>query len=1132
MNALPPPGHMLSAHVEVERRYQRSVRLDADLGVPGVLRGYVPHASARAVLETTAQLIEGGQGAFTWTGPYGGGKSSLALALASYVAPLPEAQAEASDLIGDVPGLGRAFAARAEGWLIVVLTGRRADPVIDLREALAGAIAAAPGRARTRRPRTLDPAGRDVVERLEREAEARPGAGVLVVVDELGKYLEATAGGLADPHIFQDLAESANRSEGRLILVGVLHQAFERYAERLGTRVQDEWAKIQGRYVDVPVVTATDEVLALLGRAITVRVRHPESRPAAERVAAAIAARRPGSAADLADRLDACWPLHPVTAALLGPVSRRRFGQNERSVFGFLASAEPGGFGEFLMVTPRSSGRTFGPAELWDYLRLNLEPAILASPDGHRWAQAADAVERASRRGGPLNERLIKSVAVIDLFGGGSGLVAEGAVLASCAHGEPENEVRTVLEDLAAASVVVFRRHLDAHAVYGGSDFDIEAALGERLSAREELDLAALHRVADLRPVHATAHHHRTGTPRWFELSLAELDVGGVTSRDLRVPLGAAGAFRLVLPSADLSEEEALETARLASLGAGDLPVVVGVPPGHEALRASGRELVALHEVRQGSSELEGDAVARREVDSRLEYVATRLEETLRMAQVDATWFCRGERLDPGPGPRSLSRMASALADRTFPEAPVIHSELINRQKPSSNTHAALKPLLKGMVDGAGRAAFGIKGYPPERGLVATVLEGPGLYVAVGDGWRFTDPIEEDGPASFAPVWRAADALLTEGSTVTAATIYEAWSRAPIGLRRGVMPILLVAYLATRRDRMALYLNGMFQAVLGELMLDRLLQDPRDLALRAVPDAGSRGATHAAYADAVEGATGRRPPAESLPLAQALVEFAFALPPWTRVARGALSEAAVKVRHALMHAHDPHALLGEDLPQTVEADMEEAPALVSEVLQELAGAYPTMLANLRTKLLDGLKHRGDDLAPLRRRARAIRGGGGSDLKLQGFITRLTEYDGSLEQTAGLCGLVADKPMSDWGDLEPGRAGVHLADYAHRFRQVELFGDMTEPTQTAVMMMAGVGSAERSVVRRAQVALEDARGAEPVVERLIAVLDEADLEPDLVLAVLAEVAQRRLKDDGETDPMASEDATNRAGEVGS
>ena len=189
-------------------------------------------------------------------GARGSGKSSLALALASYSLGRGPAFKEAKQLLCDVPEVTAVFGRAPKDWLCVPLSGRRGDPVADLREALASAIAGEPGHARTKRSKMEAADGRDIVERLQREVEARPKGGVLVIVDELGKYLEGAADHAIDIHFFQDLAEAANRSEGRLIVVGVLHQAFERYADRLGQSVQDEWRKVQGRFADVPIITA------------------------------------------------------------------------------------------------------------------------------------------------------------------------------------------------------------------------------------------------------------------------------------------------------------------------------------------------------------------------------------------------------------------------------------------------------------------------------------------------------------------------------------------------------------------------------------------------------------------------------------------------------------------------------------------------------------------------------------------------------------------------------------------------------------------------------------------------------------------------------------------------------------
>ena len=84
----------------------------------------------------------------------------------------------------------------------------------------------------------------------------------------MGKFLEAAAQDGSDIYVLQQLAEAASRSAGRLLIVGVLHQAFEEYAHRLSHEMRDEWAKIQGRFIDLVVNTAGEEQIELISRAI------------------------------------------------------------------------------------------------------------------------------------------------------------------------------------------------------------------------------------------------------------------------------------------------------------------------------------------------------------------------------------------------------------------------------------------------------------------------------------------------------------------------------------------------------------------------------------------------------------------------------------------------------------------------------------------------------------------------------------------------------------------------------------------------------------------------------------------------------------------------------------------------
>ena len=128
----------LSEVVRISRLYQRSIRIDADLGRSDALDGYVCHATARGVLESMSKhLTQGNQRAFTWTGPFGGGKSSLAVALASALSDSKPIRQKARGLLGidKIDSFDAAFSCK-RGWLVLPAVGKLSSVVDELSKAL------------------------------------------------------------------------------------------------------------------------------------------------------------------------------------------------------------------------------------------------------------------------------------------------------------------------------------------------------------------------------------------------------------------------------------------------------------------------------------------------------------------------------------------------------------------------------------------------------------------------------------------------------------------------------------------------------------------------------------------------------------------------------------------------------------------------------------------------------------------------------------------------------------------------------------------------------------------------------------------------------------------------------------
>ena len=1016
---------LLSKHVTVARRFRRSVRLGDETA--GVAKGFICTATAARAIETTVDHVSShAHGAFTWTGPYGCGKSSLAAVLTAAMGPASEARDQALHVLPSdirvklVEGMGW----RETGWRVLSLVGRRQDA----RELVDDALDVVGVKS-----------GSDTIHRLL--LSAKNGVGTLVFIDEMGKLLEHAASADGDAFFFQELAEAASRSDGRLVVIGVLHQAFDDYAYRLTRETREDWLKIQGRWVDIPLNPTGEEQVELLSRAVE-RDFEPGRYPGVSKVAGALGGE---DGSDLVTRrLEGCWPLGPVVACLLGPLSRRRFGQNQRSLFGFLTSAEPFGFQDYLASTKADHAFVYDTDWFWRYLQSNLEPSIMASPDSHKWSLALDALERLETSGtdAPVSS-VLRAVALLDMFRERSGLLASLDILSAALPHLEVGQISTALEILRDRSTVIYRRHLDAYTLYAGSDFDVEKAIDEAFSSNLGCDYSKLKGTGALSPVLAKREYHRTGAMNWFDVDVASVEDAGARVGAFNPETGAAGLFLLLINEG--SKSKAANNRRLAKLAdeIGDRPIAIGLSPDSYMLRQLSRELIALEQVQVSSPELKGDAVARREVASRLARVSGELEDRLRHGLSTIPWrlpmVSAGEAADDAGDIRDLSVIASRLAAAIYPDAPCVLNELVNRTKPSSNAVAAMRSLMNAMVGQADEARLGIEKHPPELGLYVSLLERTGIHrKEPGDRWVIGEP--DDDEHGLLPLWHLAEEALrnakSEGLGLDA--IFAIWRSRPVGMKDGLHPIFGLAYMLSHRNIIAVYLDGVFCSTVGDLLIDRLLQDPGSIRLRHSEISSDDAAILRGVSSIIGELTGKEiEAAEPLLVGRHLVSLVTEVPSWVR-RTSTLSPGARKVRDLAISAHDPNKFMLDDIPSLVSDS--ENPGHVVDIIRagliEISGAYENMLRDLEKALLSELRASGQETSSkLQERAKRVMGITGN-FRLDAFATRLTSYDGSLDVLEGLASLAANKPPRDWVDRDVDAARMELAALSREFLRTE------------------------------------------------------------------------------------------------
>lgn len=1097
---------VLSEVVEINRRFARSARLDADLNGTPPLVGYVLQASVEKALRTLAiGQAESKQGAFTWTGPYGGGKSSAALLMANLIAGIPNNRKTAQDIAGGELGalFATAFPEKDGPWAVVPVTGSR----IRLREAIAEAARGSLGWSKVVTSAAAENDGA-LIDALEASAKTKR-SGVLIVLDELGKLLEHEALEGGDVHFLQDIAERAARSDGRLVVIGILHQSFDQYAAKAARDARQEWAKVQGRYQDISFLAGADETVALLGRAISHKQLPPDAQDRAAEVARAVAKRRPTDEESLASALTATWPLNPVTALLLGPVSRQRFAQNERSVFGFLSSAEPAGFQDFL--NSETTSTTYDPDRLWDYLASNFGMALASGQGGPRFSLAFEAIERAGAKGGKLHVALTKAAAVIEFFRNGSGLALADDILAASVPHANEAERTTAIQNLLDWAVLTKQPRLNGYALFAGSDFDLEDAIARSSAPLNVEQINGLPQRVGLGFATAKRHYFRTGALRTFEVL-----VHPITERDTPTTLAdaiatrksaGAGVMVLLLSDGNLDFKDVERRCKVVAKELDKRNIIAAVGGAFEsyALRLSATELFAVERVVRDYPQLEGDLIARRELAGRRSLSVDSVHRDLEAALNATRWWLTE---DLGVGLREpLSIVATELADLAYFHTPILQSELLQRDKPSSNAMAALGALCYAMVEKGAYPDLGFEGYPAEMGLYLTVVKPFGIHKQLESGiFDFCAPDTSEAGHSLEPAWK----VLESAKDISLDKVYATWAKPPYGMKAGVMPVIAIANLLANRNRLAVYLGGVFQTQLDSVFVDKLLQKPGEIRVRRI----DRSVRETALLNGLANSLGLGDETSSLVVAKALFQRLAGVPNYAK--RTATVEANTqKVREIVLRANDPEALLFEDLPKTLGDDL--SAGAIYGAITELEDVYPKLMAELKVALANAVAVHDQSFKGLRERVEATKGLT-NDLRFEAFAMRASAFEAGIGDLEGIASLLVHKPAAQWSDLDREQAFVQLAGFGRQFRELEVLAAVRNRTTSteALALVVGVDPKMQPVLRRFILTEAERSEATDLAEKVLTALSTDGAGGRIRFAALARVVASLAAESTETE----------------
>lgn len=1131
--------------VEVGGRFHRSVQLVRDWRRQDDLNGYTLTPTAHAlVLRMISELqSHGGVRAWSITGPYGSGKSAFALFVTDLLAQESPRHPSGRSL--------RSASCRIPYFLPVLVVGQRAAIKSAILAALAESIeTVTPSLARMiiRVSRSGKPTDEQVVALVEQANEAVREVGfdgLLVILDEFGKFLEHAAlhPEAEDLFVMQHLAEAMARDPKPTLLVTLLHTAFSEYLPPTTDEVRRaEWSKVQGRFADVAFQEPPEQLLRLVGAAVTRQLSTKVEAAYSKLVEKALTSPALAEAKrrlPLEELLPSCVPLDPVVALVLWPLFRSKLAQNERSLFAFLTSEEPYGFRDFIRFADLEDGHppVYRLDRLYDYVTTALGSGTYRGDAAKRWTEVEHALGRVGADAPALANKVIKAIGLISTYGTRVGLKASKDTI-SLALGI--DGVEEALSHLARTSVIVYRRYEGAYGLWEGSDVDLDARFEEALGRRERSRLAErLRRTVALKPVVARAHYINTGTLRYFDVDLVD-GTEEALGKCLEEESSADGRISFVLSrSRDRAAliESSKEVTR--SVSPSKQLRILAFPDPIAGLQEALEEVEGWEWVEDNTVALQGDPVARRELRSRKEHAQQRLEEIVgrvlglrghRFAPESSVWVQGGTQHTKASA-RQFSQWLSGLCDDVYGGAPELQNELLNRERLSSAAAAARRNLLEAMLRNEGEPRLGFEGTPAEVSMYESMLATGGFYREREGGWRFGEP-----NAGWRAVWHAAGRFLYSARQERRSIqdLFAMLRQPPFGLRNGPLPVLLCAVTLAYSDSVALYEDGVFVPDPGIAHFERLLRVPEVFSVRQFSlteqdreALGAVGRTIGVLPDHAGSVTEN----DVLQVVRSLVVFAAGLPAYAKHTRQVAPQ-TVALREALLRATDPHELLFSDVPEALDVRLYNAngvPTKLAEALREhlveLQRAYPRLLEYIEEQIIEAFDLRGtSEEARSRLKARAALVVDYSGRQTLGVFVREAARLQNRDWREVLArALVDGMPPEQWRDRDCATFDVRLREVASDFvRLEELVAERHHVgEEDAQILRIGVLNGQ---VREARELIAVNAERVPAVEDLASRIEEvlsatAGLEKEdrrVRLAALARVAMNHLEVHKEED----------------
>lgn len=769
------------------------------------------------------------------------------------------------------------------------------------------------------------------------------GKGVLLIIDEFGKFLEFMAAHNAEKELYllQQLAEYANTKRNELVLITTLHQDFSAYAGKLSKAQKNEWVKVKGRFNEIIFNEPVEQLIYLAGKRLNGSI--PKNKK--EQFKNLYYTIQESNAFPLKDFFnerfaEQLYPLDILSAATLA-LSLQEYGQNERSLFTFLDSDTQKGVNGF----DHQKNIFYSLSHVYDYLNQSLHSVIKSklNPDYSKWAAIRIALERVegefAYKKHKLYSRIIKTIGLLGIFSSSGAKLDEEFLKTYITNADGES-VEDAIQKLNERQIIRYNPYAHRYNFTEGTSVDIDEAIQKAAAdVTKSADLIGyLNKYFSLSTVSAKRAYFEFGTPRIFEYRITD-DLYDIFPED-----EIDGFINLVFNDSLTNEDVQTRSSKTASA------ILYGNFKNSTDIQHLVEDIQKAEIVKQKYPK---DRVVQQEMGQIIDIQKSLLTHLVLGSFYNeevVQWFFKGERIFV-KNSRTFNAELSNICQKVYGRTPVLKSELINKSKLSPAVGTARRELLKAIVENPEKEYLGIEGFPPEKSIYLSLLKETNIHVFEQGEWCF----RQHTSGSFQYLFDECNKFVegSKGAERTIDELYDILGKQPFKLKKGFLDFWIPIFIFIKNESFALYGKNGFVPEIDFNVLELLVKNPKDYSIKAFESDGIRVQLFNKYREFLSLEQLKQTSNDSfIKTVVPFVKFYKDLKEYSKQTKK-ISQKTLMLRAALANSVDPEKLFFEQFPEALGYDivqLNKEPDLIKSFIddlqtavRELRGAYDGLL---------------------------------------------------------------------------------------------------------------------------------------------------------------------------------------------